>query len=274
RILAVNSFRAFLAAMTNLTVIPAPGYRFREIDLERSKPFFPVVGLLVGAILYAVGRYLPTMGLVLPTLLVILPILLTRGFPLDGLADTADAFMSSRDRERMLEIMRDSHIGTMGVFAMMSVLGTQFVTLAALSKYPTPIIVIDMGTGTTISLLNRQGAYEGCAIFPGVHIALAALSQHAAQLPEISIAAPPSCIGKNTIDSMRAGVAYGNAGMIEGIIARMEEETEPVSTIVATGGNAKFILKYCKRPIVYDADLLLEGLYLIYTKNEEKNCKK
>lgn len=142
RIFAVNNFRAFLAALTNLTVIPAPGYHFREIDLEHSKPFFPFVGLLIGAILYAVGRYLPTMGLVLPTLLVILPVLLTRGFHLDGLADTADAFMSSRDRERMLEIMRDSHIGTMGVFAMMSVLGTQFVTLAALSKYYLPLTVM------------------------------------------------------------------------------------------------------------------------------------
>lgn len=141
-VFAGDCLKAFFAALTNLTVIPVPGYRFREIDLERSKPFFPFVGLAVGGILYAAGYWLPGMGATLAALLVILPVLLTRGFHLDGLADTADAFMSSRSRERMLEIMRDSHIGTMGVFAVIAVLGLQFTTLAGLSKYYLPRTVL------------------------------------------------------------------------------------------------------------------------------------
>jgi adenosylcobinamide-GDP ribazoletransferase len=137
-----DGFKAFCAALTNLTVIPAPGYRFREIDLERSKPFFPFVGLAVGGILYLAGYFLPGLGAVLPALLVILPVLLTRGFHLDGLADTADAFMSSRGRDRMLEIMRDSHIGTMGVFAITAVLGLQFTVLIGLTQYFLPLTVL------------------------------------------------------------------------------------------------------------------------------------
>ncbi len=120
--------RAFAAALTNLTVIPVPGYRFAPEDLERSKPFFPFAGLLIGGIMYA-AALLPISQAVLAVVLTALPVLLTRGFHLDGLADSADALMSSRSRERMLEIMRDSHIGTMGVFAMAVILGLQAVSL-------------------------------------------------------------------------------------------------------------------------------------------------
>lgn len=141
-------------------------------------------------------------------------------------------------------------------------------SVSAISKYPTPLIVIDMGTAVTMSYLQGN-TYEGCVIMPGVRVALEALSERAAELPHISIEPPTSIFGHNTVDAMRAGVLYGNAGMIDGMIERLEEHSAPVTTVVATGGTAPLVLPYCKRDIVYDADLLLRGLYLIYQKNTD-----
>lgn len=141
-------------------------------------------------------------------------------------------------------------------------------SVAAIAKYPTPVIVIDMGTAVTMSYLQGN-TYEGCVILPGVRVALEALSERAAELPHISIEAPGSIFGHNTVDAMRAGVVYGNASMIDGMIARLEAESLPAATVVATGGTAPEILKYCNRDILYDADLLLDGLYLVYQKNTE-----
>lgn len=151
-------------------------------------------------------------------------------------------------------------------------LGSDLVTssVAALKKYKPPIIVIDMGTASTISLLDSKGAFAGCAIFPGVRLSQEALSAHAAQLPHISIDAPGSVVGKNTIDSMRAGIVFGNAAMLDGMIARFEEEIGEKATVVACGGCAQSILPYCRREIIYDGTLLLDGLYLIYQKNRDR----
>lgn len=146
-------------------------------------------------------------------------------------------------------------------------------SVAAIANYPTPLIVIDMGTAVTMSYLQDK-TYEGCVIMPGVRVALEALSERAAALPHISIEPPPSIFGHNTVDAMRAGVVYGNASMIDGMIDRLEEHSAPTVSVVATGGSAPEILKYCKRDIVYDADLLLCGLYLIYRKNTEGKGRK
>ena len=126
-------------------------------------------------------------------------------------------------------------------------------SVAALAKYPAPLIVVDMGTAVTMSYL-RERTYEGCVIMPGVRVALEALS--------------------DTVDAMRAGVVYGNASMIDGMIARMEEHSAPAAKVVATGGSAPEVLQYCKREIVYDADLVLHGLYLIYQKNTEGRTRR
>ena len=142
-------------------------------------------------------------------------------------------------------------------------------SVAALQKYPAPIIVVDMGTATTVSYLGKN-TYEGCVIMPGVRIAVEALSGRAAALPHISIEDPPSVLARNTIDCMQAGVVYGNAGMIDSIIDRMEEAAKPAATIVMTGGNADAILKHCRHRIVYDENLLLDGLYYLYQKNRRK----
>ena len=146
-------------------------------------------------------------------------------------------------------------------------------SVGALQKYPAPIIMIDMGTATTFSYLSNN-TYEGCVIIPGVRIAVDALSGRAAELPHISLEEPPSVMGRSTIDAMRAGVLYGNAGMIDSMIERMEEAAKPAATVVMTGGDAELIRRYCKRETIYDENLLLDGLYYLYQKNHERRRKK
>lgn len=145
--------------------------------------------------------------------------------------------------------------------------------VAAVAHYTSPVIVIDMGTATTFSLL-KNGVYEGCAICPGVRLGVEALSERAAELPHISVERPPTPLGRNTVDAMRSGVLYGNAGLVDSMIARFEEAGgEEAASVVATGGNALPILEYCSRNIIYDPNLLMDGLYLIYKKNAEKHRK-
>lgn len=156
-----------------------------------------------------------------------------------------------------------------------SQLGSDIVAscVSVMHKYELPAIIIDMGTATTISLVGRGGMFIGCSIYPGVKIALEALSERAAQLPEVSIDAPTAVMGKNTIDSMHSGIIYGSAGMLDSMISRIEDEYGIASAVVGTGGNAKRILKYCRRRIQYDANLLLDGLYQIYMKNPARIVK-
>ena len=141
--------------------------------------------------------------------------------------------------------------------------------VAALEKYPAPIIMIDMGTATTISYISSKRSYEGGLMFPGVNVSLSALSNHTAQLPDISLQHPKMLIGKNTEDCMRSGIVYGTAGMLDGIIDRIQESLpEEDFTIVATGSNAPVIVRYCRHKVRYDKYLLMEGLYRIYEKNK------
>ncbi len=144
--------------------------------------------------------------------------------------------------------------------------------VGAAAKYPSPVIVVDFGTAVTFSLL-RGNVYEGCVIAPGVRVGLEALSRQAAELPSISLSPPSALLGHNTVDAMRAGVVYGNAGLVDGMLDRLEEATEPVESVVATGAYAGDIVPYCRREIVQDADLLLEGLHLLYQKNTQPRRK-
>lgn len=146
-------------------------------------------------------------------------------------------------------------------------------SVAALQKYPAPIIVIDMGTATTLSYLGKN-TYAGCVIMPGVHIAVEALSARTAELPFISLEEPSSVLGRSTIEAMRSGVIYGNAGMIDSMIQRMEDAAKPAATVVMTGGNADLIRRNCKREIIYDENLILDGLYYLYQKNHDRRRKR
>lgn len=139
--------------------------------------------------------------------------------------------------------------------------------VAAIRNYPCPIIIIDMGTATTMSVVDSGGNYIGGVILPGLKVSLDSLSGKTAQLPYISLDTPGKVIGKNTIDCMRSGIMYGNAAMIDGIIERMEDELGMPASVVATGGLAPFITPLCKHHISYEDDLLLKGLLVLYNKN-------
>lgn len=140
--------------------------------------------------------------------------------------------------------------------------------VAALEKFSPPIITIDMGTATTIGVISQGRNYEGGLLLPGVNVSLEALSRRAAQLPDISLQHPKSLIGKTTEECMRSGIVYGTAGMLDGIIDRIREEFPGRTvSVVATGGNAPVIVRYCRNPIIYDKFLLMDGLWTIYQKN-------
>ena len=143
--------------------------------------------------------------------------------------------------------------------------------VAAAAMYPLPCLVVDLGTATKISIIDANGSFCGCTISPGVNISLEALKHKTSQLPNISLMAPVSVIGKNTIDSMQAGTVFGAAAMLDGLCDRIEQELgEPVKTIVANGGLAQSIIKSCDHTILYNGELILEGLKIIYNKNNLK----
>lgn len=142
------------------------------------------------------------------------------------------------------------------------------IAVAALAKYKAPLILMDMGTATTIEVVEPENVYMGGVIFPGVMVSLDALTSRAAQLPGISLDKPKNVIGKNTVDCMRSGMMYGTAAMIDGVVERIEEELGHRCTLVATGGMAQFITPLCKREIILEKDLLLNGLSIIYEKNK------
>lgn len=141
--------------------------------------------------------------------------------------------------------------------------------VAANSIYGNPSLVIDMGTATKMMLIDKTGTFVGVSIIPGVNIALKALASGTAQLPQISLEAPPSVIGKNTADCMRSGAVFGNASMIDGMIDRFCDETKCNLKLIATGGLAKTIIKHCKHEIILDDDLVLKGLLILYNKNKK-----
>ncbi len=147
-------------------------------------------------------------------------------------------------------------------------------SVAAFSKYQTPCIVINLGTAITFSYLSID-SYEGCAITPGIWVALEALSERTAQLPHISLEGKIDPLGRNTVDAMRAGVIYGYAGAIDRMIDSMEEAAGvKANTIVATGGNFSQPLRYCNHLIHLDPNLLMDGLFLLYRKNSSLIRKK
>ncbi len=141
--------------------------------------------------------------------------------------------------------------------------------VAALRGYKPPLILVDMGTATTISVLNAEGAFIGGCVCPGVKVSLDALTSRTALLPGISLDKPRKVIGRNTIDCMRSGIMLGTACMLDGMIQRMEEELGMKTTVLMTGGIGKFILPLCRREMIFDEDLLIKGLAILYQENRK-----
>ena len=139
--------------------------------------------------------------------------------------------------------------------------------VAAIAEYGAPLLLVDMGTATTITAIDESGAFVGGCICPGVKISMEALTGRTAQLPGISLDEPRCAIGKNTRDSMRSGIMLGAAAMLDGLLDRMEAELGAKVTVVATGGISKFVLPLCRRKMVYDRSLMLKGLKLLYARN-------
>ncbi len=139
--------------------------------------------------------------------------------------------------------------------------------VAALSSYEAPLVIFDLGTATTASVIDRNKIFLGGTIFPGINVSLGALTSSTSQLPKISMEKPARVIGRNSVDSMTSGIVYGNASMIDGMVERIEEELGEHVRVIATGGLAELIVPYCRTRIFLEPDLMLKGLCQIYTKN-------
>ncbi len=139
--------------------------------------------------------------------------------------------------------------------------------VGALDSYTMPCVIIDMGTASTLSVLDRNGTFIGGAIAAGVRLTLKALAENTAQLPSIPIEPPKSVIGANTVECMQSGLVFGTAAMIDGMLDKIETELGETPTVVATGGLSKEIISLCNRNIIYNENLLLDGLRAIYEKN-------
>ena len=139
--------------------------------------------------------------------------------------------------------------------------------VGALDNYTMPCVIIDMGTASTVSVLDKNGAFLGGVIAAGVRLTLKALTENTAQLTSIPIEAPKSVIGRNTVECMQSGLVYGTAAMLDGLLENIEKELGEAPTIVATGGLSREIITHCKKNILYNENLLLEGLRAIYEKN-------
>ncbi len=139
--------------------------------------------------------------------------------------------------------------------------------VAALAITPGPVIVIDMGTATTITVVDENARFLGGAILPGLRLSMNALASGTSQLPQISLEPPDKCIATNTVTCMQSGAILGSAAMLDGMIERMEEELGKKAAVIATGGLAGSVIPYCKREILYEPDLLLKGLAVLWEKN-------
>ena len=140
--------------------------------------------------------------------------------------------------------------------------------VAALREHKAPMIIVDMGTATTMIVLDKNSAMIGGCIMPGVKISMDALTDRTALLPGLQLDQPKKAIGRNTIDCMRSGIMMGAACTIDGMIERMEAELGYETTVIVTGGIAKFVIPMCKKKIIYDRDLLVKGLATLYRENK------
>lgn len=141
--------------------------------------------------------------------------------------------------------------------------------VAAIDRYPAPLIIIDMGTATTVSVVDKERNFIGGVIMPGLRISSEALTNRTSQLPQISLDAPKRAIGRSTAECMRSGLILGCAATIDGIIEKIEEELGYSCTVIGTGGNGKLVMPFCKREILLDEHLLLKGLMILYQKNSK-----
>ena len=139
--------------------------------------------------------------------------------------------------------------------------------VAAYEKYRCEMIIVDFGTATTFDYISPKGEYMGGCIAPGIMISSEALFEKAAKLPRVELCKPRSVITKDTVSGMQAGIMYGYAGLVDGIVERMKSEVGAEVFVVATGGLANVIAREAKQIDVVDERLTLEGLRIIFQRN-------
>ncbi len=145
--------------------------------------------------------------------------------------------------------------------------------VAAMSMAEPPLIIVDMGTATTMTVVDENGRFRGGCIAPGVGISVAALANGTSQLPHISLEPPKQVICGDTVEAMRSGAVVGAACMMDGMIERIEEELGRPAAVIATGGLGGKIVPLCKREIRYEKNLLLNGLWILWEKNQKRYRK-
>ncbi|MDI6725935.1 MAG: type III pantothenate kinase [Smithellaceae bacterium] len=139
--------------------------------------------------------------------------------------------------------------------------------VAGFEKYKRALIIVDFGTATTFDYVSARGEYQGGCIAPGIMISTEALFQRAAKLPRIELSRPKTIVAKDTVSSMQAGIMFGYAGLVDGIVERMKEEVGENPLVLATGGLARVIAPETKSINIVDESLTLEGLRIIYLRN-------
>ncbi len=142
--------------------------------------------------------------------------------------------------------------------------------VAGITQYGAPLILIDMGTATTFSVISEEKRFLGGMIIPGIEVALSGLAKRCAHLPEVAIKKPAKLIAGNTVGAMQSGSIYGHASCLDGMIDRIWEELGYETAVVATGGYAAEVIPCCKHKIIFDDKLLIKGLTILYEKNTKK----
>lgn len=139
-------------------------------------------------------------------------------------------------------------------------------SIGAISKYGKPILVFDMGTATTCSVINKDGNFTGCIICPGIKTSMNALIGNASQLSNFNLGNPNKVVGNTTNDCINSGVIYGHSEMINGLRKKVEEETGEKYRVVLTGGNSDYVFQYVDKDIIQDKDLIFYGLNELYKR--------
>ncbi|MDY3868475.1 MAG: type III pantothenate kinase [Pyramidobacter sp.] len=183
----------------------------------------------------------------------------------------SDAFYLLK-KKRMLIVSPDLDLGLKICTDNPYALGSDLIVdaVGAMAKYPLPLMIFDLGTATTLSVVDKDACYRGGMIMPGLRISADALGSRTAQLPYINIETPPRLIGTNTVTCMQSGIVYGHAAMIDGLIERTEEELGEPASVIVTGGLAPIITPLCRKKLTLDKDLLLDGLRVLYEKNKDR----